>query len=571
MPNQRAVSTVAAAIALLLALSASARAADPQGGQVRMLGDFETDVDGFSGAFERHATGGKVGKAYITLTNTKDGWIDGGKDLDLEEDITELRLWVKSTTASAIAVRLTDKAGQSFQHRLELAKSPDWQQLTITDPAASQQSWGGANDKKWRGPAGHIQLILEGGHNDIAIDGIEATLGAHIYPPFKVASTHLGNIFLGDEEVALPIETSGDQVAWKAFDYHHQQLAEGSEKVVDGRAIIKPGTRINGYYTMSVLSTKGGQTVADKYTSYAIIPALAAGAPGDSPFGAMTHFAQGWDTDVPPLLAELGVGAIRDEQYWEALEKTKGTYSYPASFEAYMAKAKTAGVAPLVAMTFGNKNYDGGNAPATPEGREAYANYGVELLKHYGKQIQWLEIWNEYNGSWCGGEAEKDRPKYYAEMIKVAYPKLKAARPDVTVLGCGAVLMPVPYLEGIFKNGGLQAMDAIAVHPYRGQPEGVEVELAETAALIRKYNDGKDKPIWVTETGCMPQAAEYDWEKGKEMWELARANTTRYLTRQYTLLLSVGTVDKIFWYLTRDYNEFKLMGLLRDPNDGAGR
>ena len=228
------------------------------------------------------------------------------------------------------------------------------------------------------------------------------------------------------------------------------------------------------------------------------------------------------------------------------------------------------GIDPLLVMTFGNPLYDGGKAPATPAGREAYARYGEELLKHYGSQIRWLEVWNEYNGTWCGGEAEKDRPKYYAEMIKAAYPKIKALRPDVKVLGFAAVVIPLPYLEGIFKHGGLQAMDAVVIHPYRGQPEGVEIEVAELQKLIRKYNDGKDKPIWVTETGSW-DGSEYDWEQGKGLNLLGRSNIARYLVRQYALLLSTGTVEKVYWYLTRDYNTFKTMGLLGDPKDPRGR
>jgi len=45
---------------------------------------------------------------------------------------------------------------------------------------------------------------------------------------------------------------------------------------------------------------------------------------------------------------------------------------------------------------------------------------------------------------------------------------------------------------------------------------------------------------------------------------MARDHVARYLVRQYTLLLSAH-VEKICWYLCRDYNEFQTMGLLRDP------
>ena len=120
--------------ATLLAVAGDARlaAADataPQTGAQAMpqtmsqtiaLGDFATGTDGFS-EFSQDATGGKVGKACVVLTNPRDGWIEGGKDFPgMNHDVTQLRFWAKSTTARTIAVRLTDRTGQSFQHRLGL-------------------------------------------------------------------------------------------------------------------------------------------------------------------------------------------------------------------------------------------------------------------------------------------------------------------------------------------------------------------------------------------------------------------------------------------------------------------
>ncbi len=291
----------------------------------------------------------------------------------------------------------------------------------------------------------------------------------------------------------------------------------------------------------------------------------------DYPFGAMTFFAQGWDSDLMPLLAKAGIYAIRDEQHWADVEPKPGTFTFPARLQGYMDDARKAGLSPLVVMAFGNPAYDHGDAPASDDGRNGYARYGEELLKHYGDQIHALEIWNEYNGSWCGGEAEQDRPKYYADMLKVAYQRIKALRPDVKVGGCAAAVIPQPYLEGIFRNGGLDAMDAVVVHPYREQPEGVETEIADLETLIRQYNDGKDKPIWATETGCLPEADEYPWEQGSGLFEKSRAHVARYLARQYALLLSTGAVTRISWFVARDYREFLRMGLIRDADADAGR
>ena len=307
----------------------------------------------------------------------------------------------------------------------------------------------------------------------------------------------------------------------------------------------------------------------DSYVSFAVVPAFEPKDRENSPFGVMTHFAQHMDTDIMPLLSRIGIVSIRDEHYWANVERTKGVYEFSEKSDNYMAVAKAHKIDPLIAMTFNNPNHDGDNAPYTPEGCDAYGDYGVAMLKQYGEQIKWLEVWNEYNGTWCKGPASSDRPKYYAQMVKHAYEKIKAVRPDVKVLGCATVVIPLPYLEGIFKHGGLKYMDAVVLHPYRGNPEGVEDEIAQVEAMIRQYNDGKDKPIWITETGTHNQS-EAGWEQGKKMYELGRQRVARYLARQYALLLT-RNVEKIHWYLCRDYMEFVSMGLLRNVDDPMGR
>jgi len=532
-------------------------------------------TDGFDGSVQQDVTGGQTSKACARLVNEKPtGWVEGGKNLDkLKHDFTELRFWVKSTTARTIGVRLKDATGQEFLHRIGFKNDGQWQQLKITNLAASMESWGGAGDKKWHAPCQRIQFVLESGKNDIWIDGIEATLDpARIIARFEIQSAALGNVFLTGQQVVIPVETTGDTVAWKITDFWGATLDAGQETVVDGLANIKPAVKKNGYFVVHLTAKKDAETLADQLTSFAVIPPVAFASLKNSPFGAMTHFAQGWETDIMPLLVKAGITSIRDEQYWAHIEKARGQFVYPSHFEEYMADAQKQGLGMMYAATFGNPLYtvtwDG--APATDEARDAYANYVLHVLNHY-PQLKTAEIWNEYNGSWCGGEASTDRPKYYAEMLKNVYPKIKAAHPDVQVGGCACVSIPMPYIESIFKHGGLPFMDAVVIHPYRGQPEGVETEVADLQALIRKYNDGKDKPIWATENGAMPNPQEYDWEQGKQMWEKSRAYTARYLVRQYTLLYSTGTVERIYWYLTRDYNEFKLMGLLRDPKDPAGR
>src|SRR4051812_25672633 len=93
------------------------------------------------------------------------------------------------------------------------------------------------------------------------------------------------------------------------------------------------------------------------------VPALPGATTPDSRFGAMTHFAQGWDTSWVGVAAAKSIGTVRDELYWEAVEPRKGVYTFPASYDAYMAKLKAANISPLIVLSFENSNYDGGMTP----------------------------------------------------------------------------------------------------------------------------------------------------------------------------------------------------------------
>jgi hypothetical protein len=198
--------------------------------------------------------------------------------------------------------------------------------------------------------------------------------------------------------------------------------------------------------------------------------------------------------------------------------------------------------------------------PFTQAGFDAYARYGVEVLRHYGDQIAAVEIWNEYNGTFCKGPASNDRAATYAKMAAVAYRALKAERPGIVVAGGATAGVPLPYFERLFAAGGLDSMDAVSIHPYRydGEPEGLEDEVAALRDLIKRHNHGVSKPIWVTEIGWGTKAAASPGDLAID--EGVQAS---FVVRAYALLLSAG-VERIYWYLFRDYDAFATMGLVRD-------
>ncbi|HVU16674.1 MAG TPA: hypothetical protein VHD32_07105 [Candidatus Didemnitutus sp.] len=282
-------------------------------------------------------------------------------------------------------------------------------------------------------------------------------------------------------------------------------------------------------------------------------------APTQSLFlGVQTHFGQSWEPALEPKLPAAGITDIRDELYWQVIEPTAGTFTFPSFYDTYMGALKKDGVDPLIEFDFENSNYDGGNTPYTDAGIAAYVRYTGAVLNRYGSQIHNVEIWNEYNGSFAKGPATNDRPGTYTKMLKAAYTSIKASRPDITVVGGSTAGVPLPYFDQMFTDGALDYMDAVSIHPYRYEspPEGIEAQVTGLQNLMASH--GKVLPIWVTEIGWFLHTATAQGDI-----TIDEPTQAKFLVRAYALLLSTG-VKHIYWYVLRDDSSGPPLGLIAD-------
>lgn len=275
-------------------------------------------------------------------------------------------------------------------------------------------------------------------------------------------------------------------------------------------------------------------------------------------FGVMTHFAQGWSTDIVPSIARAGIGTVRDEQYWAQIEPQPGEYVYPDRYARYMQALRQADIEPLLVLSFANQHYDEGKTPFSPTGRAAFAAYGAELARRHDGQVAALEVWNEINGTFCSGPCRQDRAGTYAALLADTYAALKAVHPDLTVVGGAAVKVPLPWFDALIARGAMAHWDAVAVHPYGDEPENTVLDVAALQQRLRAA--GSHAPIWATEFGTGAGRAD----------AAARRATAAYLVRMAVVLRAAG-VERMYWYLLRDYQNFNGMGLLRGERDPLGR
>jgi hypothetical protein len=156
-----------------------------------------------------------------------------------------------------------------------------------------------------------------------------------------------------------------------------------------------------------------------------------------------------------------------------------------------------------------------------PASAATFATFAGTVASHFAGRIAAYELWNEENAVqfWTAGP-DGPQPDRFADLLKAAYPAIKAADPGATVVlgGLSPTLNffsitkdPVDYLGNVYAAGAGDSFDAVGFHPYlftnsaearfsagkAGSPIGLYTALRQTMAA----NGDRGKQIWATEFG----------------------------------------------------------------------
>ena len=389
--------------------------------------------------------------------------------------------------------------------------------------------------------------------------------------PTMDPQTVMGNIFLDTQKVVILAFSEGQEQEYRIVDFWGREIEKGNAPVKDGVARITPASKTRGFFTLWLKNASG-----EREMTYAVVAPIDRTHLADSPFGMCSHFGRGENPEVIPLYVRAGVMEVRDTIGWPPSEKQKGVYDF-SRFDKFMPQLKAAGIKMVPTFCIANKLYDDAEKKCdfwgTQEGREAYGRYFAAMIKHYGDQLSAVELWNEYNGTWGPKVAKTDammsesdhRAALYAQMLKVASPIIRAADPKMPILGCAAVVMPQPYFEAVFKNGGLPLMDGVVGHPYIPYPENIWREISEVRELIKKYNNAQEKPLYITEYGWGPNFGGIGTNTPEDC--------ARYLVRA-SLIMSAQDVKRMHWFQFEDDmldKTFDGMCLVHTPVDRRGK
>jgi hypothetical protein len=145
------------------------------------------------------------------------------------------------------------------------------------------------------------------------------------------------------------------------------------------------------------------------------------------------------------------------------------------------------------------------NAAATypPVDPQQFARVAGQLAGRFASRLVAFEVWNEPDQSNELYFAGPDKVARYTALLKAAYPAIKAAAPQVPVLGAAIVGGDGRFLKALYAAGIKGSYDVLSVHFY-------DVPLYSLAVTrkVQKAN-GDTKPVWLGEfgwTSCAPKA-----------------------------------------------------------------
>lgn len=189
-----------------------------------------------------------------------------------------------------------------------------------------------------------------------------------------------------------------------------------------------------------------------------------------------------------------------------------------------------------------------------PEG-EFWTTFALRFPGVEPRPVKVWEIWNEQNGPafWL----PEPSPGEYAKLLKRSSGVIKRADPDAQVMFGGMFATPSSELsilafkflrKTLNKKGVVEAIDAVAVHPYGPAIKDVKQQMNRTVKAMRKSGAG-DKRTIVTEIG---------WGSNPETKsQLAKtpAEQAKLLRQSFEIFIKGRkrwNLDGVLWYTWRD-------------------
>lgn len=272
------------------------------------------------------------------------------------------------------------------------------------------------------------------------------------------------------------------------------------------------------------------------------------------------------------LIDRLHPAWIRVFVNWNQVEPSRGVYTqsqlaaYDQLFAALPRGTKVDAVLVGTPAWAGGANTAG--PPANDQTFAAFANY---IANAFGQSVAAYEIWNEEDGSaWWSGT-----PAQYASLLQAAYPAIKSANPNATVILGGLAANDYPYLQALYQAGVGHSFDAVGVHtddacsltsPYGFAYNPGTNQINRWSFLgfttvhdVMAANGDGAKPIYMTEFGWSTTQTTCTGgsSAGKRVGGVSDKTQARFLRQAYHCLAQpqYSYVTAAMWFDMSDFSQ----------------
>lgn len=217
-------------------------------------------------------------------------------------------------------------------------------------------------------------------------------------------------------------------------------------------------------------------------------------------------------------VARTGATWLRVLIDWSRVEPMPGAFNWGyVDYWINGAKQRDLKILGLIAYTPEWARAPGAYFSAPPVDSAVFASFAAKVVQRYGDRVSNWEIWNEPNVPIFFGYTE-NRAAGYTELLKAAYPAIKAVQPKSTVVAAGLSRAwepdaPPIFVRSMYELGAKPFFDALAMHPYV-YPAGLAADDhngwsdVERVRQIMLENGDGGKRIWMTELGAHTGAPE---------------------------------------------------------------
>lgn len=218
----------------------------------------------------------------------------------------------------------------------------------------------------------------------------------------------------------------------------------------------------------------------------------------------------------------MGIGWLRQELPWDAIEPARGEYEWER-WDRVVQAAHERGFALVLVLNrtpeWARPPSERANPFAPPQNHTDFVRFARAAALRYGDAVLAWQVWDEPNLMPHWGTEVFLNPEAYALFLAATAPAIREADPGALVVtaGLGPTLEPggfnmseMRFLQGLYDAGAAPHFDAVALKPYgfwTGATERVYDEGAlgfDRPVLVREVmqrNGDAETPIWFVEGG----------------------------------------------------------------------